>query len=75
MWEHKFILTLSKAEHNQESKPAIKIYPPMRARNILKYFWNYVVFTNVYAIDPGVYNYKLTHQKCSNTILPEIEFI
>ena len=47
----------------------------MHARNNLKYFFNYIMFTNVYAIDPEVYNCKLTHHKCSNTIFLELEFI
>ena len=47
----------------------------MPARNNQKYFLNYIMFTNVYATNPGVYNCKLTHQKCSNTILLELEFI
>ena len=73
--EHKFILALSKIEHNQENKSTTKIYAPMHARNNLKYFFNYIMFTNVYAIDPEVYNCKLTHEKCSNTTFLELEFI
>lgn len=52
MSEHKFILTLSKIEHNQERKSATLT---MHAKTNLEYFLNYGVFTNVCAIDPGVY--------------------
>lgn len=48
----------------------------MHAKTNLKYFLNYIVFTNVCAIDPGVHIIiNLTHQKCSNAILLGLELI